>query len=146
MDQKLRDAWATDLESGNFTQCSGSLHRIEPEGLTKKEQQLKDNRAGWCCLGVLSPRIARLKKVKETGWVWQKDKWIHAGIHGDSDVDSFGFIPSEVCGVIGLGSGAQQQLSDLNDGGAIGEGIRAMTFKGIAKIVRKQDLTDELDD
>lgn len=103
MKPSLVKAWAADLRSGKFAQASGTLHRVDGFGPSPTE------RAGYCCLGVLSTRICRLKAVKATGWKWDGVRWVK----GRDDLPLR--LPSEVRQAVGLSASVESALINAND-------------------------------
>lgn len=129
MKTKLKKAWIEDLTSGKFTQASKVLHRVEPTGRSRNK------RAGYCCLGVLSCRIAKLKAVKETGWRWDGVAWRR----GEFEIDST-TLPRAVEQAIGLLPEDSGELVTMNDGQKPEDYAypeAAKTFRQIAKWIEK---------
>lgn len=122
MDKRLVKAWVADLRSGKFPQCAGTLHRVEGEGTGRTRMK----RAGYCCLGVLSVRIAKHKTVLETGWEWDGKMWRRGSFFGRS------YIPVEVRDAIGLSREQARSLMIANDKGR--------TFPQIANMIERMFL------
>lgn len=119
MKRSLAKAWVADLRSGRFVQTEGVLHSVAGVGRSRSE------RAGYCCLGVLSTRICRLKAVKETGWKWTGEEWSHPdGRSEDSN------IPLAIQAAIGLSEEEHDTLASLNDAGE--------TFKQLANRIERK--------
>lgn len=135
MKKRLRDAWVADLRSGKFAQATGLLHKTEATGRGRTD------RAGYCCLGVLSCRIAGLAAVKETGWKWDGQQW-----RRDREADELvgtvedGVLPVIVQSAVGLSSNAFGQLIEMNDGS---EETRPRSFAQIAKWIEKNIEVEE---
>lgn len=107
MNPSLVKAWAADLRSGKFRQAGGTLHRVKAEGRTRNE------RAGYCCLGVLSTRIRRLNAVKATGWKWDGEAW-----RQDGHIDFTNHLPLSLLKAIGMTMVEQRRLVNANDAGS----------------------------
>lgn len=120
MKPSLAKLWAADLRSGKFTQATGTLHKTFGMGTSR------DDRAGHCCLGVLSCRVTRLKAVKETGWKYDDASGCWSCDGGAIN----GKLPTQVREVIGLRIDEQGDLVILND-------QKAKTFSQIARYVEK---------
>lgn len=121
MDKRLVKAWVADLRSGKFPQCAETLHRVKGTGRMRAE------RAGYCCLGVLSERIAKHKAVRETGWKWNGQAW-ELGVLFEEDR-----LPADVCEAIGLSDVEASGLMSAND-------ERRKTFPQIADMIERMFL------
>lgn len=124
MKRSLARAWVADLRSGRFVQTEGVLRRVKGSGV------LRSDRAGYCCLGVLSTRICRLKAVRATGWKWTGEEWNHRDEYPEGSN-----IPKAIQAAIGLRGEEHDALAHLND---IGE-----TFKQLANRIERKFIGKE---
>lgn len=105
MDKRLKKLWVADLRSGRFVQATGSLRKTQGHGKRRAE------RNGYCCLGVLSCRLARNKAVKATGWKWKGALWQHSDGRWRN-----GLLPEDVRAVCKLSLEQETELTRMNDG------------------------------
>jgi hypothetical protein len=94
MDNTLKTKWTAALRSGDYSQTSGLLTRLDLNG----------NVIGHCCLGVLC-EIAGLESESRDGYRRYN--------YGDSD--SAGTIPFDFSSSIGIDSSDETVLIAMND-------------------------------
>lgn len=114
-----QELWIQALESDEFTQTQGALHRLEP---MKQGQVIKP--AGNCCLGV-GANIAMRNGVK----VRTEDKKSVLGNLQRYFEGFNGLLPVHVASWLGLNGTAQTDLINLNDS-------QKKSFKEIAAELR----------
>lgn len=122
--------WYDALVSGKYTQCSGTLRRTKAVQNTKVPNvKARYNRPGYCCLGVLSEVVCRMKAVKAVAQydmhdgAWRVKKYSKISAN----------IPRQVCEVIGLDGEVTDKLIDMND-------FQGKTFPEIAEVIRRKYL------
>ena len=104
---ELQEKWLTALESGEYAQCKGSLHRG----------------AGYCCLGVLC--VVSGREFNEQGFCEERNQVLPSSVREESRLrDSSG----ESLATFHIGDMRFSQLTEANDSGH--------TFAQIAAAIR----------